>query len=155
MENYGILEIEKDELTAAMEDFIKKFNESKEEATAALIRTGVLNPDGSPKDRICEHNFFEMKIEPLKTFVFLRDWFFDDKYNLKPVRSGISADGDPFLVYKPKHPKKTDIKEVYIEVYEGSIGVVISTLGIGDVVHEYVSLEEFCSYFDRLSEYLI
>ena len=53
--------------------------------------------------------------------------------------------------------KKTDIKEIYIEVYEGSIGVVISTsgLGIGDVVNEYVSLEKFCSYFDRLSEYFI
>lgn len=94
-----------------------------------------------------------MKIEPLKTFIFLRDRFFDDKYNLQPVRSGISADGDPFLVYKPRHPKKTDIKEVYIETYKGSVGLVIVT-ALEHNVQEYVSLEELCHRLDELVEHL-
>ena len=99
------------------------------------------------------HNFFEMKIEPLKTFVFLRDWLFDDRYNLQPVRSGISVNGDPFLVYRPKHPKKTDIKEVYIETYLGSVCLVVMT-ALEHNVEEYVSLEELCRRLDELSEYL-
>lgn len=104
-----------------------------------------------------EHNFFEMKIEPFKTFTFLRDWFFRDRYNIQPVRSGISVDGDPFLVYKPKHHKKTDIKEIYIEIYDGSVGLTVSTPDwlFGNLVEEYTSLEELCKYFDNISEYLI
>ena len=159
MKNYdqfvhGILEEEEDESVTALKNFVKTFNESKEEATAALIRTGVLNPDGSPKDHICEYNFFEMKIEPLKTFTFLRDWFFNDRYNLQPIRSGISADGDPFLVYRPKHPKKTDIKEIYIETYEGDICIVVYTAVFDPIIKCFYSLEEFCKYIDGISKYL-
>ena len=37
MENYGILEIEKDELTAAMEDFIKNFSRVPNDADSAVF----------------------------------------------------------------------------------------------------------------------
>ena len=36
-----------------MKDYIADLHPTKEEATAALIRTGVLNEDGSPKEHIC------------------------------------------------------------------------------------------------------
>ena len=110
---------------------------------------------GALEDDEQNHNFFETKIEPLKTFVFLRDWLFNDRYNLQPVRSGISVNGDPFLVYRPKHPKKTDIKEIYIETYEGDICIVVYTAVLDPIIKCFYSLEKFCKYIDGISEYLI
>ena len=40
---------------------------------------------GALEDDEQNHNFFEMKIEPIKTFTFLRDWYFNDKYNLHMI----------------------------------------------------------------------
>lgn len=134
--------------TDEMKEYIAKYHPTEEEATAALIRTGVLNSDGTPKKFICEHNFFETKIEPLKTFTFLRDWYIN-KYNVQPNRQGISINGDPYLVYKPNKSDKTDLEELYIETYEDCIGVVIKT-STKSSVEEFSSLEEFCRRFDEI-----
>lgn len=114
---------------------------------------GVLEEEAEEKP-ITNHNFFEMKIEPIKTFTFLRDWYFNDRYNLQPVRNGISVNGDPFLVYRPKHPKKTDIKEIYIETYEGDMCIVVYTAVFDPIIKCFYSLEEFCKYIDGISKYL-
>ncbi len=104
--------------------------------------------------------------KPLKTFCFLRDIYINGKYNLRPARSGISADGDPFLAYKPRNPKKTNVEELYIETYEGSIGVVvlfrkkfsvmeyfsIEELCKQSSVKEYFSIEELCKQIDEIIE---
>lgn len=96
------------------------------------------------------HGFFEMQMEPLKTFTFLRDWYMGEKkYGIEPARQGISKDGDPFLAYKPRKKKKTDIEEFYIETYEGSVVMVIKT-SLEVSVREYFSLAELCNRIDEI-----
>lgn len=89
--------------------------------------------------------------KPLKTFCFLRDTYINGKYNLQPARSGISVNGDPFLAYKPKNPKKTNVEEFYIETYEGSICTAILAKTKFSV-KEYFSIEELCKRIDEIIE---
>lgn len=89
--------------------------------------------------------------KPLEIFCFLRDTYIDGKYNLQPARSGISVNGDPFLAYKPKNPKKTNVEELYIETYEGSICTAISSKTKFSV-KEYFSIEELCKRIDEIIE---
>lgn len=105
-----------------------------------------LQPD---RESYKNHGFFEMQIKPLKTFTFLRDWYIEDKYGIRPDRQGVTKDGDPFLVYKPRKKKKTDIEEVYIETYEGSVAMAIKT-SLEVSVREYFSLAELCNRIDEI-----
>ena len=109
-----------------------------------------LQPDKETLDESYKsHGFFEMQIEPLKTFTFLRDWYMEDKYGIRPDRQGVSKDGDPFLAYKPRKKKKTDIEEVYIETYEGSVVMAVKTHSEVSV-REYFSLAELCNRIDEI-----
>ncbi len=52
---HAALEAEDEQYLDAMKEFIKRLKEEgdADEARAALIRTGVLNEDGSRKESIC------------------------------------------------------------------------------------------------------
>lgn len=119
---------------------------------------GVLEDEETFRDKYEEQGLkdymdnFETRIEPIKTFTFLRDCYMYVQ-DLEPARQGISADGDPFLVYKPKHPKNTDIKEVYIEIYDGSACMAILT-ALENNITEFFSITELCHRLDELMEHL-